>query len=260
MADGDHCHSIVIDGDHIIFNRPMYLSVYYEQHEDALVPGGLVLAFWDNPRREEPNQPGRPVSPLQQISANDEPLPSAGAAVVLPQNEEPEDFLLYDYYDTEYSDTEQYDSDDLDQDEFDLGIGGSESSDRQQSVDEEQEQNCGSRKRAREDDEEEEEHRSRQRFRADSESAQGHFPIEATAFSHTGAVSRVEESRGVDMESMVYIDPGGEEGQEDNMEKFCLKGSKKGGRGQEGADENQRSLSLHSWLLAKKFWFFFQSV
>lgn len=247
MADGDHCNSIVIDGDHIIFNRPMYLSVYYEQHEDALVPGGLVLTFWDNPRREEPNQPGRPVSPSQQVAANDEPLPSAQPAVVLPHLEEPEDFLLYDYYDTEYSDMEDYESGDSDQDEFDLGIGGSESSDKQHSVDEEHDQHCngGSSKRAREDDEEEEESRSRQRFRSDCDLALGNIQTDATAFPHVGAVSRSEESRGVDMETMVHIDPGGE-GQEDNVEKLLPKGSMKGGGGQEGADENQRSLPLHS--------------
>lgn len=223
MADGDHCHSIVIDGDHIIFNRPMYLSVYYEQHEDALVPGGLVLTFWDNPRREEPNQPGRPVSPLQQIAPNDEPLPSAQPAVLLTHAEEPEAFLLYDYYDTEYSDMEDYDSGDSDQEEFVLGIGGSESSDKQHSVDEEQDQHCngGSRKRAREDGEEEE-RRSRQRFRPDSDSALENIQIEGTAFPHNGAVSRTEESRGVDMELMVHIDPGGE-GQEDNVEKLLPK-------------------------------------
>lgn len=247
MADGDHCHSIVIDGDHIIFNRPMYLSVYYEQHEDALVPGGLVLAFWDNPRHEEPNQPASPVSPLQQISASDELLPSAHPPVILAHSEEPEDFLLYDYYDTEYSDTEQYDSDDLDQGEFDLGIGGSESSNRQDSVDEEPEQGCVSGKRTREDDyEEEEQQRSRQRFRTDSESARGNFQIAAPEFPHNGAVPRVEESRGVEMESMVYIDPGGEEGQEDKTEKFLLKGSTIGRGGHDGADENQRALPLHS--------------
>lgn len=240
MADGDHCHSIVIDGEHIIFNRPMYLSVYYEQHEDTLVPGGLVLTFWDNPQSEQSNQPGRPVSPLQQSAANDEPLLSAQPAVVLAHSEEAEDFLLYDYYDTEYSDTEDYDSKDSDQNEFDLGIGGSESSDKQHSVDEEHDQNCngGSRKRVREDDEdEEEERRSRQRFLPDNYSALGNIQIEGTAFPHAGAVSRGEESRGVDMESTVHIDPGGE-GQEDNVEKLLPKGSIKGGGGQEGADKN----------------------
>lgn len=247
MADGDHCHSVVIDGDHIIFNRPMYLSVYYEQHEDALVTGGLVLTFWENPRREESNQPGGPVSPSQQISANDEPLPSAQPAVVLAHSEEPEDFLLYDYYDTEYSDTEDYDSGDSDQEEFDLGLGGSESSDKLHSVDEEQEQhwNSGSRKRAREDDEEEEERRSRQNFCPDSDSALRNIQTEATAFPHAGALPRGEEIRGIDIEAKVHIDPGGE-GQEDNVEKLLLKGFIKRGSGQEGADENQRALSPRS--------------
>lgn len=252
MADGDHCHSIVIDGDRIVFNRPMYLSVYYEQHEGDFVPGGLVLTFWDNQRREEPNQPERPMSPLQQIAANEEPLPPAQPAVPLAPSEEPEDFLLYDYYDTEYSDTEDYDTGDSDQDEFDPGIGGSESGNKQRSAEEEQDQHRdgGSRKRAREDDEEEEEEeerRSSQRFRPDCDSVLGNFQTEAAAFPHTGAASRGEPSSVVHMESMVHIDSGGEEGQEDNMEKLLPIRSTKGGGSQEGADENQRALPLHSW-------------
>lgn len=256
MADGDHCHSIVIDGDRIIFNRPMYLSVYYEQHEDDFVPGGLVLTFWDNHRREEPNQPERPMSPLQQIAANEESLP-----VLLAPSEEPEDFLLYDYYDTEYSDTEDYDTGDSDRDEFDPGIGGSESGDKQGSAEEEQDQHRdgGSRKRAREDDEEEEECRSSQRFRPDCDSVLGNIQTEAAAFPHTGAAaSRGEQSSVVHMESMVHIDPGGEERQEDNMGKLLPTRSTNGGGSQEGADEKQRALPLHSWRppFMMAFWVF----
>lgn len=200
MADGDHCHPIVIDGDCIIFNRPMYLSVYYKQHEDDFVPGGLVLTFWDNHRCEEPTQPERPVSPLEQIAAKEEP--PTQPAVPLTPSVEPEDFLLYDYYDTEYSDTEDYDTGDSDQDEFDPGIGGSECGDKQRSAEEGQNQprdGCSS-KSAREEDEEEEECRSSHCFRPDCDSLLGNIQTEAAAFPCTGAASRAERSRGADME------------------------------------------------------------
>lgn len=248
MADGDHCHSIVIDGDRIIFNRPMNLSVYYEQHEEDFVPGGLVLTFWDNHRGEEPNLPERPIPPLQQIAADEEVFPPAQPEVPMEPLEELEDFLLYDYYDTEYSDTEDYDSGDSDQDELDLGIGGGESSDKQASVENEQDKHRGSssRKRARVDDEGEEESRRCRRFRPDCDSVlrNSEGQIEAESYSQTGSMSRVEENSVVEMESVVHIDT---DGQDETMEKLLSKSSRKEGGGKEGADENQRALPLHSW-------------
>lgn len=249
MADGDHCHSILINGDHIIFNRPMFLSIYYEQRGDVFVPGGLLLSFWDNHRREEPNQAERPVPPLQPTAANDEPHPPALPVVPLEPLEEPEEFLLYDYYDTEYSDTEDSDTEDSD-----LEVGGDENKEGgdekdqidQNSVKEEEvDKSCdgGSKKRPRED-KEEEEGRSAQRFCHECDCVLEKFQNQPAAAAGNQDAFRDEENGVVDGESMkVNKNP---DGQEDSEEKLLPKGSTKGGEDKEDVEDSKNALPLHS--------------
>lgn len=247
MADGDHCHSILINGDHIIFNRPMFLSIYYEQRGDVFVPGGLLLSFWDNHWREEPNQAERPVPPLQPIAVNDEPHPPALPVVPLENSEEPEEFLLYDYYDTEYSDTEDSDTEDSDlevgHDENKKGGDEKDQTDQNSVKEEEVDKSHGggSKKRAREDDEEEE-GRSAQHFCRECDCVLE--KNQPTAAAGNQDVLRDEENGVVDGESIkVNKKP---DGQEDNEEKLLPKESTKGGEDKEDVEDGKNALPLHS--------------
>lgn len=222
----------------------MFLSIYYEQRGDVFVPGGLLLSFWDNHRREEQNQAERPVPPLQPTAANDEPHPPALPVVPLEPLEEPEEFLLYDYYDTEYSDTEDSDTEDSD---LEVGLDENKEGGDQNSVKEEEADKSydgGSKKRAREDNEEEE-GRSARRFCRECDCVLGKFQNQPTVAAGKQDIFRDEENGVVDGESIkVNKNP---DGQEDNEEKLLPKGSTKGGEDKEDAEDSKNALPLHSW-------------
>lgn len=123
MADGDHCRSIMYYEDPAISNRRMVPATHYEQRGDAFVPRGILPYFQDNNRNEELNQAERP---MEQIVEDEEPYRPAWPVLPLEPLEEPQDFLLYDFDDTEDSDERNSDMEDSDFDESYLEVNDDE--------------------------------------------------------------------------------------------------------------------------------------
>lgn len=109
MADGDHCRSIMFYGDPGIDNRRMVPAAHFEQRGDAFVP-----FFQDDNHNEVEEQAESPTGP---IAVNEEPYLPPWPVLPVEHMDEPEDFLLYDFDDTDNSndissDFEGYDSSD----------------------------------------------------------------------------------------------------------------------------------------------------
>lgn len=96
MADGDHCRSIMFYGDPGIDNRQMVPAAHFEQRGDAFVP-----FFQDDNQNEVEEQAESPTEP---IALNEEPYLPPWPVHPVEHMDEPEDFLLYDFDDTDNSD------------------------------------------------------------------------------------------------------------------------------------------------------------
>lgn len=110
MADGDHCRSIMFYGEPGIDNRRMVPAAHFEQRGDAFVP-----FFQDDNHNEVEEEEAE--TPMEPIGVNEEPYLPPWPVLPTEHMDEPEDFLLYDFDDTEDSDDkssefEEYDSSD----------------------------------------------------------------------------------------------------------------------------------------------------
>lgn len=96
MADGDHCRSIMFYGDPGIDNHRMVPAAHFEQRGDAFVP-----FFQDDNHNEAEEQAESPTEP---IAVNEEPYLPPWPVLPAEHMDEPEEFLLYDFDDTDNSD------------------------------------------------------------------------------------------------------------------------------------------------------------
>lgn len=101
MADGDHCRSIMFYEDPGIDNRRMVPATHFEQRGDAFVP-----FFQDDNHNEGLEQEEMPMEP---IDVNEEPFLPVWPVLPIESMEEPPDFLLCDYDDTDDSDDKSSD-------------------------------------------------------------------------------------------------------------------------------------------------------
>lgn len=119
MADGDHCRSIMFYQDPGIDNRRMVPATHFEQRGDAFVP-----FFQDDNHNEGLEQEERLMEP---IDVNEEPFLPVWPVLSVESMEEPPDFLLYDYDDTDDSDDKSSDFEESDlSDDSDLEVNNDE--------------------------------------------------------------------------------------------------------------------------------------
>lgn len=97
MADGDHCRSIMFYEDPGIDNRRMVPATHFEQRGDAFVP-----FFQDD------NHNGEERS-MEPTDVNEDPYLPAWPVLPVESMDEPPEFLLYDFDDTDDSDDKSSD-------------------------------------------------------------------------------------------------------------------------------------------------------
>lgn len=132
MADGDHCRSIALRRDPGIGNRRLVPAAHFEQRGNAFVP-----FFQDDNHNEGLEQAERSMEPSD---VNEEPHLPAWPVVPVESMEEPPDFLLYDFDDTDDSEVKSSDFEEYDlSDSSDLEVNGDE--DEEAAVEKEVEQN-----------------------------------------------------------------------------------------------------------------------
>lgn len=119
MADGDHCRSIMFYGDPGIDNRRIVPAAHFEQRGDAFVP------FFQDDNQNEVEVEAQ--SSMEPSPVNQEPRLPPWPVAPVEDMEEPDDFLLYDFDDTDDSSDKSSDFEEDDSsDEFDQEVNGGE--------------------------------------------------------------------------------------------------------------------------------------
>lgn len=118
MADGDHCRSIMFYSETGIDNRRLVPAAHLEQRGDAFVP-----FFQDDIHNEEEEA----ESAIDSNAENEEPYLLPWPVLPVEHMDEPEDFLLYDFDDTDDSDDKSSDFEEYDSsDDSDLEVNNDE--------------------------------------------------------------------------------------------------------------------------------------